>query len=105
MPLVLIQCACPDAAGADAIARTLVDERLAACVQVLPGVRSTYRWQGAVEQADEVLLIAKTTPGARDAVMARIAALHPHEVPEVVALDALHVADAYAAWTREQVDA
>lgn len=105
MPLVLIQCACPDAAGADAIARTLVDERLAACVQVLPGLRSTYRWQGAVEQADEVLLQAKTTHRAMAAAMARIAALHPYEVPEVIALQALHASDAYAAWVGAQVDA
>lgn len=104
MPLVLIQCACPDAAGADAIARALVDERLAACVQVLPGLRSTYRWQGAVEQADEVLLVAKTAPRAVDAVMARIATLHPHEVPELVALQATQVSAAYGAWLEAQVD-
>ena len=105
MPLALIQCACPDAACADAIARALVDERLAACVQVLPSMRSTYRWQGAVEQADEVLLQAKTTHGSVDAVMARIAALHPHEVPELIALDIVTASPAYAAWVQEQADA
>lgn len=105
MPLVLIQCACPDAARADAIARTLVDERLAACVQVVPGVRSTYRWQGTVEQADEVLLQAKTTHATRDAAMARIGALHPYEVPEVISVDIATASAAYAQWVREQVDA
>ena len=105
MPLSLIQCACPDVASADAIARALVDERLAACVQVLPLMRSTYRWNGAVEQADEVLLQAKTTNGSVAGVMTRIAALHPHDVPELIALDITTASPAYAAWLREQVDA
>lgn len=105
MSLALIQCACPDAACADAIARALVDDRLAACVQVLPSIRSTYRWHGVVEQADEVLLQAKTTQASVDAAMTRIAALHPHEVPEVIALTVAAAAPAYAAWVREQVDA
>lgn len=104
MPLSLIQCACPDAARADAIARTLVDERLAACVQVLPPMRSTYRWEGAVEQADEVLLQSKTTRAAVDAAVARIVALHPYAVAEVVAVDITTAAPAYAAWVQEQVD-
>lgn len=104
MPLTLIQCACPDAARADAIARTLVDERLAACVQVLPAMRSTYRWEGAVEQADEVLLQAKTTRAAVDVVIARIVALHPYEVPEVIALDIAAAIPGYVGWVQEQVD-
>lgn len=105
MTLVLIQCACPDAAGADAIARTLVDERLAACVQVLPGLRATYHWHGHVEHADEVLLQAKTTQAASARVMARLAALHPYDVPEILALPVLQAHGPYAQWVAEQVDA
>ncbi len=98
MPALLVLVACPDAACADALARALVEDRHAACVQVLPGVRSTYRWEGAVEQADEVLLLAKTAtaawPGLRDAVAAR----HPYAVPEILALPATDGLPAYLAW-------
>jgi periplasmic divalent cation tolerance protein len=89
---------CPDAGTAEAVARALVDERLAACVNLVPGVRSIYRWQDAVEQADEVLLVIKTTEAKVDALTARIAQLHPYEVPEVIAFAAEGVSDAYLAW-------
>ena len=82
---------------ASRIARTLVEESLAACVQRLP-IRSTYAWQGRVEESSEILLLVKTTVSACEAVEKRIHELSPYQVPEVIALDAARVAPAYAAW-------
>ena len=93
----------PDSATADRLARTLVDERLAACVNVVPGVRSTYRWQGAVEAADELLLVIKTTAAAADAAAARLEALHPYDVPEVLVLTPGAGSTAYLAWISGEV--
>lgn len=87
MTALLCLCACPDADTAGRIADALVEERLAACVQVLPGVASVYRWQGKVERAREALLFAKTGRERLEALTARIVALHPYELPEVVAVD------------------
>ena len=93
--LVLITCP-PDAA--DGLATALVEARLAACVNVLPGLRSVYRWQHAVERADESLLIAKTTVAGYAALEAGIRARHPYELPEVVAVDIAAGLPAYLEW-------
>jgi periplasmic divalent cation tolerance protein len=85
------------------IARGLVERRLAACVNVLPKVRSVYRWEGAVQEGDEQLLLTKTTRDRFQAVSACIRELHSYDVPEVVALPALAVEDAYAAWVRDSL--
>lgn len=98
MPALLCLCACPDAGIAARIADALVGERLAACVNVLPGMRSVYRWQGAVETAAEVLLLAKTTADREPALRERIALLHPHAVPEVIALRIDAGLPAYLDW-------
>ena len=97
-PALLCLSTCPDAAAAGRIARALVDERLAACVNILPGLRSVYRWQGTVETGDEVMLLAKTVPGRLDALTARIAELHPYELPEVVAVETSGGLPAYLDW-------
>lgn len=102
MPVLLVQCSCPDGDTADVIAATLVNERLAACVQRLPGVRSTYRWQGQVEHSDEVLLQIKTTRERLGALIARVQALHPHELPEVVAVEVAGGLPAYLDWVAGQ---
>lgn len=102
MPVLLVQCSCPDGATADVIAATLVNERLAACVQRLPGMQSTYRWQGQVERSDEVLLQIKTTRERLGALIARVQALHPHELPEVVAVEVAGGLSAYLDWVVEQ---
>lgn len=83
---VVVLSTCPDRERALAIARALVEEGLAACVNVVDGVRSIYRWQGAVHDDAEVLCVAKTTAGRFEALKARLVALHPYEVPEVIAL-------------------
>jgi periplasmic divalent cation tolerance protein len=75
-----------DAEGAARIGRVLVEERLAACANVIPGVRSIYRWEGAVQDEDEAVLICKTDASRLEAATARIKALHAYELPCVVAL-------------------
>jgi periplasmic divalent cation tolerance protein len=92
----------PDRATGEALARELVRRRVAACVNVLDGVTSVYRWRGAVEEAREVLLVAKTT-AARYAEFERsLGELHPYEVPECVALAPVAVAAKYFAWLAEE---
>ena len=75
----------PDEVTALAIARTLVEERLAACANILGPITSVYRWDGNIEVAGEVALIAKTTAERRDALVARVKAIHPYQVPCIVA--------------------
>ena len=86
---------------ADAIAKALVDERLAACVSVLPPMQSTYRWKGTVESAAERQLLIKTKAAQVAALEVRVRELHPYEVPEflVLAIDA--GSPAYLSWLRE----
>jgi periplasmic divalent cation tolerance protein len=89
--------------GAHDLARTLVDERLCACVNALPGVRSWFRWQGRTDTADEVQLLLKTTRAAVPALAARIAALHPYEVPELLEIAVHGGSTAYLAWLADAV--
>ncbi|WP_430969757.1 divalent-cation tolerance protein CutA, partial [Serratia nevei] len=81
-------CTCPDADSAERIATALVAERLAACVNLLPGLRSVYRWQRKVEAAAEVLLLVKTSAEAYPALQERLRQLHPYELPELLAVEA-----------------
>lgn len=99
--VVLTTVANEDDAGR--LATALVERRVAACVNVLPGVRSIYRWQGAVQDDRELLLLVKTTRARLDDATAAIKELHPYEVPEIVALEAASVADAYASWLADCV--
>ena len=92
----------PSREAAQAIARTLIDERLAACVHLVDGVLSIYRWQGRIEESAECQLTAKTTAGASTALVERLRELHPYEVPEILTLDAA-AGDAYAAWLDTEV--
>lgn len=90
--------------GADAdaasIARTLIEERLAACVNILPPMTSVYRWQGKVEQDREQQLVIKTAQDRVWALQARLRQLHPYELPEFLVLDAI-ASEAYWAWVGE----
>ena len=83
---LLVLCTCPEAESAARIARALVEEHLAACVNRLPGLASTYRWRGTVHDDHEVLLLIKTRTALFDEAMARIKELHPYTVPQIVAL-------------------
>lgn len=93
---------CPDDATAAAIARVLVEERLAACVNRVSGVASTYRWQGAIRDEGEILLLIKTTRERFDALRARLIALHPYEVPELVAFEIAAGHAPYLDWLRAE---
>lgn len=94
----LIFCTCPNSETARAIARHLVTQQLAACVNVLPGVTSIYRWQSQVETAEEHLLIIKSRQAAYDAIEAAIKQLHPYDVPEVVAVTLDRGSEDYLQW-------
>lgn len=98
--ILLVQITCP-AADAPALAEALVRQRLAACVNVLPGVRSTYRWQGQVEQAEETLLVAKTTQARYAALETAVRRLHPYELPEIVAVHVTGGLPAYLQWVED----
>jgi periplasmic divalent cation tolerance protein len=89
---------CPDAVTATRIARALVEERLAACVNRLPGIQSVYRWQGKVVEDAEVLLVIKTTSERFEALRGRLVELHPYEVPELVAIEVGGGHRAYLDW-------
>lgn len=88
--------------AADRIARAVVESRLAACVQAVP-IRSTYRWEGRVERADEVLLLCKTTAAAVPALEAAIAARHPYRLPEFVVVPVTAGGAAYLEWVAADV--
>lgn len=98
MNALLALCTCPTPELAERIARTLVEERLAACVNRLPAVHSTYRWQDKVCTDSEVLLLIKTTRDRFDVLKARILELHAHEVPEVIALEITAGGERYLDW-------
>ena len=98
MDPLLCFCTCPDDASAERLATALVEERLVACATLLPAARSIYRWQGAIEQADEVLLLLKTTHARYPALEARLPALHPYELPELVAVESTAGLPAYLQW-------
>jgi len=88
----------PDAELAKSIAHTLVQRRLAACVNILPAVQSVYQWQGAIEQAAEITLMIKTTQARYAELEAAIVELHPYEVPEIIALPIAAGLPAYLNW-------
>lgn len=102
--VALVLTTCPDQATAMRIARTLVEERLAACGNVLPGLSSIYRWQEAVEMAEECLLLLKTRREGVDRLARRLAEIHPYEVPEVLALPVDRGAPEYLRWVVEQTE-
>lgn len=98
---IVILCTVPDRRSGEKIAQALVQERLAACVNLLPGVVSTYRWEGAVKQEEELLLLIKTSGARFEAVRERIQALHPYELPEIIALSITAGDSNYLNWLSE----
>ena len=97
----IVLCNCPDNQTAEGLARALVEQQLAACVNVLPGIRSFYRWEGKVEQAEEVALIIKTTATNYPAVEQFIQQQHPYDVPEIITCSVTAGLPAYLEWLEE----
>lgn len=102
--VLLVLTNCPDEASAERITTVLVEGRLAACVNRLAPVRSTYRWQGAVERAEEIPLLIKCTRARYADVEAAISAAHPYEVPEIIAMPVVAGSAAYLAWVAAETD-
>jgi len=100
---LLVYMTAPSAEVAADIARTVVGEQLAACGNLLPGVRSIYRWKGEICDDSEVLVLFKTTSAGFEALRARIVAVHPYECPEVIAVDIRHGHAPYLSWVSENV--
>jgi periplasmic divalent cation tolerance protein len=94
--VVLVTTPTPERAAE--IARAVVEERLAACGNVVPGLRSIYRWEGKVQEDAEALLVLKTTRARFEALRDRVLALHPYQVPEVLAVPVEGGSAAYLAW-------
>jgi periplasmic divalent cation tolerance protein len=88
---------------AERIGHTVIEERLAACINILGKARSIYRWKGSVEEASEVAAIFKTSSSRADALIVRIAALHSYDIPCIVTWPIDKVLSAYAAWVEESV--
>jgi periplasmic divalent cation tolerance protein len=100
---ILVLVTAPSADKAAELARALVEEQLAACGNIVPGLRSIYRWEGKVHDEAEVLLILKTQGSLFEALRARILALHPYQVPEVLRLGIEAGHTPYLDWIRDSV--
>lgn len=100
---VIVLCTFPADGDADALAHALVNERLAACVNILPPMTSVYRWEGNVERAAERQLVIKTRADRVDAVEKRLVALHPYEVPEFLVVSVEESSLAYGEWLTDAV--
>ncbi|MBM7116112.1 divalent-cation tolerance protein CutA [[Archangium] primigenium] len=100
---ILVFVTAPTADKAAELARTLVEEGLAACGNILPGVRSIYRWEGRVHDEPEVLLLLKSWAPRFEALRARVVALHPYECPEVLRVDVAEGHPPYLRWIQDAV--
>jgi periplasmic divalent cation tolerance protein len=94
----------PNVEEAERLAETLVEKKLAACIQILPGMTSVYRWQGKVERQSEVLLIAKTTRAKFGELEKEVRTIHSYETPEIVALELTAGSRPYLEWLETSVE-
>lgn len=99
----LVNITVPDRQIAEKLAKKLIDERLVACVSIVPGIKSIYRWQGKIESEQELLLVAKTHKSLFDELSLKAKELHPYEVPEIVASEIVAVDKDYANWLEESL--
>ncbi|MCX6597880.1 MAG: divalent-cation tolerance protein CutA [Acidobacteria bacterium] len=101
---IVVYCTCPTAEDAQRLASALVEQRLAACVNIVSGVLSVYRWQGAVENSPELMLIIKTRREHFPALRAALERLHPYELPEIIALPVVDGSPGYLDWLDKETD-
>lgn len=95
---ILVLCTCPDQASAATLAESLIQQRLVACVNILPGLESVYRWEGKIERAAEHLLLIKTERRVYTALQAHIQQHHPYQVPEIIAVPIVAGSTDYLQW-------
>lgn len=100
---IVVLSTCSSAAEAKQVAHALVEKRLAACVNVIAGVRSVYRWKDAIEDEEEVLLVIKTSRPLMDELREEIERLHSYEVPEVIALPVVDGSERYLEWMNREL--
>jgi periplasmic divalent cation tolerance protein len=100
---VITLCTCGSREEAERLATILVEERLAACVNILPGVHSVYRWQGKIESASEHLVFIKTTEARQRGLERRIGELHSYDIPEVISMPIVSGSKKYLTWVADQV--
>lgn len=100
---LVVFCTCTDRAEARRMAASLVEERLAACVNIIGGVQSVFRWEGKISEAEEVQLLIKTVPDRYPALQKRIAELHSYDTPEIFAVSIEQGSEKYLRWLQEQV--
>lgn len=98
METMIVLCNVPEQALAEQIATTLLDEQLAACVNIMAACQSMYRWQGKIEMASEIPMLIKSSKALYPRLQARLLELHPYEVPEIVALPLQDGLPAYLTW-------
>ncbi|MGB1108763.1 MAG: divalent-cation tolerance protein CutA [Gammaproteobacteria bacterium] len=96
--IVLVYCTCPDEATAKRLARLVVEEKLAACVNVITQLTSVYEWEGDIQEDSEVLLLAKTREGAYPALEMLLLESHPYELPEIIAVPVTSGLPGYIDW-------
>ena len=101
--VLLVLCTFPDADTAASATRTLVEEKLVACGNIIPGVRSIYAWEGKVEDTTEVLVLFKTASTAYARLEKRLLKRHPYDTPEILAFEAGAAAKTYATWVADAV--
>jgi periplasmic divalent cation tolerance protein len=102
---IVVFSACGSAMEADAIARRLVEKRLAACVNLLPGARSIYHWKGAMEESEEVLLVIKSSRALFRELRAELEKVHSYEVPELIAMPIVDGSEQYLEWMDHELAA
>ncbi|MFI4874914.1 MAG: divalent-cation tolerance protein CutA [Blastopirellula sp. JB062] len=105
MEAIIIYTTAASMEEAERIADSLVSKRLAACVQIFPGVRSVYNWRGKIAQSDETLCVIKTESKRFNQVATVIEQIHSYEVPEIVAVPIVHGSIDYLSWLNDQVEA
>jgi periplasmic divalent cation tolerance protein len=103
MDIIICLVTCPSREVASGLAKTLVDSQVAACVNIVPGLQSVYRWNGEICIDEEALLIIKSTAPAKDELKKAVLDNHPYETPEFVVLNAADVSEGYGRWVMESV--